>query len=122
MRAGNSEPVLMNRKKNNLFGAPLLILAAGALLLCTSCRQHPSSYYLLEGGNPEVDYLELLGDTACRYMVPGGIEVVTPCHVDAQKGTIGVDVAGFVKGYLWYVSPDTLQGSAPFFEGIWVRK
>lgn len=113
----------MGNKKSHLFRAPLPLLAAGALLFCLGCSPHrANAFYELVGGDPTVDYLELMGDTACRYCVPGSLEVVTPCHVDEATGVITVDVAGFVKGYLLRVNADTLIGRAPFFEGVWVAK
>lgn len=113
----------MSYKTFHFFGAPLSVLAAGALLFCLGCS-HPcrSSYYELMGGDPEVDYLELFGDSLCRYQVPGGIEVITPCQVNPEDGSIVVEISGFVKGYLWRISPDTLVGRAPFFEGVWIRR
>lgn len=101
--------------KTGLFAA-LAVLA----FLFSSCRGNGPEYYLLEGGDPAVDWIEFSADSTIRWVGPGGKPECSPYEVDAA-GTIVVHVAPFSIGRLHRLDGRTLRGEVPFFEGTWKK-
>ena len=40
-------------------------------LLIAGCKQQKSIRYELVDGNPQIDYIDFLNDTLCRFVAPG---------------------------------------------------
>ncbi|MBO4590747.1 MAG: hypothetical protein J5698_07235 [Bacteroidaceae bacterium] len=97
----------------------LCLLGALALALLSCLNGSDKEYYELVGGNPDIDFLEFLGDSTCLFVAPGPVEMTCP-YVE-KDGVITVSVIGFVKGKLYREDKNTLRGEAPFFEGTWKK-
>lgn len=96
---------------------PILLLL---LLFFASCTSRKAEYYELVGGDPTVDYLELVNDSVIRFVSPSLMEI--DCPYTCVDGEYVVQVLGLSRGYLHRVDQDHLQGEAPFFEGLWERR
>lgn len=93
----------------------------GLLSLMVGCKQHPKiTHYELVGGNPQIDYLDFLNDTMCKFVAPGLLTITS--HYSKQKDTYVIQVSPLIKARLYKVDNKTLQGEPPFFDGIWVIK
>lgn len=91
------------------------------LLLLTSCQKNGIVRYQMEGGDPEIDFLEVQGDTLCRFYGPGNILIECPCRMELQN-ILTIEVAPLIEARLVFKDPQTLQGEPPFFEGTWLRQ
>lgn len=90
-------------------------------LLMAGCK-HGSEIirYELVGGNPEVDYIDFLNDSLCRFVAPGSLTITRP--YSKERDTYVIQIAPLVKAYLYKVDDNTLRGNLPFFDGIWIEK
>ena len=41
------------------------------ILLIAGCKQQKTIRYELVDGNPQIDYIDFLNDTLCRFVAPG---------------------------------------------------
>ena len=73
-------------------------------LLIAGCKQQKTIRYELVDGNPQIDYIDFLNDTLCRFIAPGPL------------------VNDIVSARLYKTKEGKLRGEAPFFEGIWIIK
>ena len=89
-------------------------------LLLTACRGKKAEYYELVGGDPKVDYLELVNDSVIRFVSPSLMEV--DCPYTYHEGLYDVRIMGISHGRLHRIDADHLQGEPPFFEGEWERR
>lgn len=95
------------------------ILALISLAFLSSCK--PSAeYYLLEGGEAEIDWIEFVNDSTLRWVGPGPLQLESLYEEDEQ-GNIVVYVAPFSKGYMTRIDSKTIEGQVPFFEGTWKK-
>lgn len=93
----------------------------GLLSLTAGCKQHPKiTHYELVGGNPQIDYLDFLNDTMCRFVAPGSLTMTS--RYSKQGDTYVIQVNPLVNARLYKVDDKTLQGEPPFFDGVWVIK
>ena len=99
------------------FTLSLLVLLT--LLLVGGNRNKIVRYELI-GGDPEIDYIEFLNDSLCRFVAPGPLTLVTP-YV-RQGETYTVIIHGMIEARLHDYEPDKLIGEPPFFEGVWEKK
>lgn len=90
------------------------------VVLGCACSERTSDYYILEGGDRRVDWIEFAGDSTLRWVGPGAIPE-TSSFVENEDGDITVFVAPFSCGRLHRIDNRTLIGEAPFFEGIWKK-
>lgn len=101
------------------------ILIVGLTCSCflSSCSKSASTsqVYLLEGGDPKIDFIEFYGTDSCQFVAPGPMLIKQTYETDSA-GVITIRVIDSIKGHLLKVSSDTLIGQPPFFEGIWIRK
>ena len=111
-----SGPFLLPLKMKAGFFAALAVLAC----LVSSCRGNDPDYYVLEGGDPAVDWIEFSSDSTIRWVGPGGKPECSPFEIDTS-GTIVVHVAPFSTGRLHRLDGRTLRGEVPFFEGTWKK-
>ena len=104
--------------KTRLFA--VLLLAA---VCATACTTSPVPYYELEGGDPEFDFIYFPTDSTCRFMDPNIQLTEYPYEiVSVDEGDyIVVHVAPYSQGVLKIIDEKTMEGSAPFFEGIWKK-
>jgi len=50
-------------------------------LLIAGCKQQKSIRYELVDGNPQIDYIDFLNDTLCRFVAPGPLVLTKkPLH------------------------------------------
>ena len=98
----------------------VLLLAA---IFSTACVNSPVPYYELKGGNPDFDFIYFPTDSTCRFIDPNMQLTEYPCEtVSVDEGDyIVVHVAPYSQGVLKIIDKRTLEGSAPFFEGIWKK-
>lgn len=90
------------------------------MLLFASCGKKDSQYYELVGGDPNIDYLEFVGDSAVRFVSPSLLPI--ECPYTQQGDDYDVRILGLSHGYLHRLDADHLQGQPPFFEGVWERR
>ncbi len=91
------------------------------LFLLAGCQKQGVVRYQMDGGNPEIDFLEVQGDTLCRFYGPGNIVLECPCRRE-QQGVLSIQVTPLITARLRIIDDRTLEGEAPFFEGVWVRQ
>ena len=111
-----------NMKKNRNICRSIYLatcLCAGMALL-PSCSKPQSAYYEKIDGEPQIDFIEFMNDSVVRYIAPGPLEMRSK-YTEAN-GVITVYVAPLSTAKLTRIDGNTLQGSVPFFEGIWKRK
>lgn len=97
------------------------ICLIGSLSLASGCKQHPKiTHYELVGGNPEIDYLDFLNDTMCRFVAPGSLTMTS--RYSKLGDTYVIQISPLVNARLYKVDDKTLQGEPPFFDGVWVIK
>lgn len=100
-------------KLRNIILGLLLVLAA------SSCR--PSAeYYVLEGGDPNIDWFEFVNDSTINWVGPGPLSLQSIYEEDSE-GNIVVYVAPYSKGYMKRIDSRTIEGQVPFFEGTWKK-
>lgn len=99
-----------------------LLLSAAPACLLTSCSsgEKPLRYELL-GGDPEIDYILFYGEDSCQFVAPGPFLIHQSYTLDSE-GHYTIHVIDNVYGSMQRVSPDTLVGLPPFFEGVWVKR
>ncbi|NDW11448.1 hypothetical protein D0T50_00910 [Bacteroides sp. 214] len=98
-----------------------LTISVVFLVCVTGCMQSPKSqHYELVGGTPEIDYIDFLNDTLCRYVVPGPLTFTT--RYTQEGDTYIIHINSTIKARLYKTDEGNLRGEAPFFEGIWVKK
>lgn len=97
-----------------------LMLVAAVVLLLTGCNRDGVVRYELVDGNPEVDFLEILNDSLCRYTVPGPLTVVGPYTKLGDTYTLIIN--GVVEARLHKFERGKLIGEPPFFDGVWEKK
>jgi len=92
---------------------------------CTLCSCHRSSgntsRYELVGGDPQIDFIEFIGNDSCVFVAPGPLLMRQHYSVDST-GCYTVHVIDNLVGHLYRKSANTLEGDPPFFEGTWVLK
>lgn len=99
----------------------LILSLFAALLLCmTGCNRNKIVRYELVGGDPEVDYIEFLNDSLCRFVAPGPLTLVSP--YTRQGETYTVIIHGFIEAKLYKYERGKLMGEAPFFDGVWEKQ
>ncbi len=99
----------------------LILSLFAALLLCmTGCNRNKIVRYELVGGDPEIDYIEFLNDSLCRFVAPGQLTLHSP--YTRQGETYTVIIHGMIEARLHDYEPDKLIGEPPFFEGVWEKK
>jgi len=98
----------------------LFVAVATLALLLSACSGSGTQRYLLEGGDPEVDWVEFAPDSTVLWVAPGGVLERSP-YEEGADGTILVHVAPFSSGRLHRVDSRTLRGEVPFFEGTWKK-
>lgn len=103
------------KKKISFLGLMLLLLWTAGCGRSEECR-----HYELVGGNPEIDYIDFLNDTLCRFVAPGPLPMT--CRYTKQDQMYLIQINDLVTARLYSLSDDKLQGEVPFFDGIWVRK
>ena len=99
---------------------PLTAAAAALVVFLSACSGEKTPYYQLEGGDPEVDWIEFTAPDTILWIAPGRIPVKSAFEEDAD-GNIVVHVAPFSSGRMRRVDGRTLVGEAPFFEGTWKK-
>lgn len=106
--------------KKKIIGACLATMVM--LLICiTGCVQSSKTqHYELVGGTPEIDYIDFLNDTLCRYVVPGPLTLTT--RYTREENTYIIHINSTIKARLYKTDEGSLRGEAPFFEGVWVKK
>lgn len=98
-----------------------VLLSTLLLCLCVACSSpSKSKHYELLGGNPQVDYIDFLNDSVCRFVAPGPIELT--CPYSQSEGEYIIQINDMVSASLRIIDRRTLQGSAPFFDGLWVLR
>lgn len=97
-----------------------LCLVATMVLLLTGCNRSGVVRYELIGGDPEIDYIEFLDDSTCRFVAPGPLTLVAPYTKQGDHYTVFIN--GLVEAKLHHYERNKLIGDAPFFEGIWAKK
>ena len=88
-------------------------------LLIAGCKQQKSIRYELVDGNPQIDYIDFLNDTLCRFVAPGPL--VLTSHYTKEGDIYIIQINDIVSARL-YKEEGKLRGEAPFFEGIWIIK
>lgn len=89
-------------------------------VLVAGCKQQKAIRYELVDGNPEIDYIDFLNDTLCRFVAPGPL--ILTCHYAKQGNTYIIQINNIVSARLCKIEEGKLQGEPPFFEGIWTVK
>lgn len=89
-------------------------------LLITGCKQQKIIRYELINGNSQIDYIDFLNDTLCRFVAPGPVVLTT--RYTKQKNTYIIHINSIVNTRLYKKEEGKLQGEPPFFEGIWIVK
>lgn len=97
-----------------------LSLLAATLLLLVGCNRSGVVRYELIDGNPEIDYIEFLNDSLCRFVTPGPLTMVSPYTVSGDTYT--VHIHGMIEAKLYKYERGKLVGEAPFFEGVWEKQ
>lgn len=99
---------------------PALFATLVLALLAASCTGEQSGYYLLQGGDPSVDWFEFASDSTLRWVGPGGIPEQSR-YEESEAGEIVVFTAPFSVGRMHRVDGKTIVGEPPFFEGTWTK-
>lgn len=89
-------------------------------LLIAGCKQQKSIRYELVDGNPQIDYIDFLNDTLCRFIAPGPL--VLTSHYTKKGDIYIIQINDIVSARLYKTEEGKLRGEAPFFEGIWIIK
>lgn len=89
-------------------------------VLATGCKQQKIIHYELVDGNPEIDYIDFLNDTLCRFVAPGPITMTS--HYTKQGNTYIIQINSIVNARLHQTEAGKLRGEPPFFEGTWIVK
>ena len=97
-------------------------------LLIAGCKQQKTIRYELVDGNPQIDYIDFLNDTLCRFVAPGPL--VLTSHYTKEGDIYIIQINDIVsarlykteEGKLYKTEEGKLRGEAPFFEGIWIIK
>lgn len=76
--------------------------------------------YELVDGNPQIDYIDFLNDTLCRFVAPGPL--VLTSHYTKKGDIYIIQINDIVSARLYKTEEGKLRGEAPFFEGIWIIK
>lgn len=76
--------------------------------------------YELVDGNPQIDYIDFLNDTLCRFVAPGPL--VLTSHYTKEGDIYIIQINDIVSARLYKTEEGKLRGEAPFFEGIWIIK
>lgn len=100
------------------------ILAGIVLALClalTSCGRSDVDYYLLEGGDPQIDWVGFCRDSVLLWMGPGMVPESSRYEV-RPDGVIVVHISPFSDTHFVRLDARTLEGEVPFFEGTWKKK
>jgi len=99
---------------------PVWAAGIALALLSASCSGDKSEYYLLQGGDPAVDWFEFASDSTIRWVGPGGVPEQSR-YEESEAGEIVVFTAPFSVGRMRRVDGKTIAGEPPFFEGTWKR-
>jgi hypothetical protein len=99
---------------------PVLAAGIALALLFASCSGDKPEYYLLQGGDPAVDWFEFASDSTILWVGPGGVSEQSR-YEENEAGEIVVYTAPFSVGRMHRVDGKTIEGEPPFFEGTWKR-
>lgn len=103
---------------NRSFGYIFSILVV--CCLATAC--HQSDYpkvYVLEGGNPKIDFINFFSADSCQFIAPGPFNILET--YTTTDSSITIHVIEGISSTLTKQGPDTLIGCPPFFDGVWIR-
>lgn len=89
-------------------------------MLVTGCKQQKVIRYEQVDGDPEIDYIDFLNDTICRFVVPGPL--ILTCHYAKLGNTYIIQINNMVSARLCKIGEGKLQGEPLFFEGVWTVK
>ncbi len=95
-----------------------LICLAALSLSTAGCKQQKAIRYELAGGNPQIDYIDFLNDTLCRYVAPGPL-VLTSRYTQEGDAYI-IHITDMVSARLQKTEDGKLRGEPPFFDGTWI--
>lgn len=98
----------------------VLMLVVAVVLLLTGCNRSGVVRYELIGGDPEIDYLEFLNDSMCRFVAPGPLTLVSP--YTKHDDTYTILIHGTVEARLHTYERGKLIGEPPFFDGVWEKQ
>lgn len=96
----------------------LLALAMITLASCTSKKLE--GYYELIGGDPEIDYIYFKTPDTCLFVAPGPLKLKQ--SYTREGDTYTIRIIDEIYSEMKAISPDTLVGQPPFFEGVWIRR
>lgn len=102
----------------------LFILCTFVLFLTSfsSCRVGSDrERYELVGGDGKLDVIEFYAQDSCRFVAPGPV-LLHRTYSQDSLGRIAINIYDGLYGYMIRISPDTLVGVEPFFDGIWVKQ
>ena len=97
-------------------------------LLIAGCKQQKTIRYELVDGNPQIDYIDFLNDTLCRFVAPGPLVLTShyrlfqKSHYTKEGDIYIIQINDIVSARLYKTKEGKLRGEAPFFEGIWIIK
>lgn len=100
----------------------IISILISSLAYLSSCRfGSDRERYELVGGDGKLDVIEFYAQDSCRFVAPGPV-LLHRTYTQDSTGRIAVSIYDGLYGYLIRVSPDTLVGVEPFFDGVWVKK
>jgi len=88
--------------------------------LATAChKESERSIYVLQGGDPKIDFINFFSEDSCQFIAPGPFNILeTYTKTDS---TITIHVIDGISSTLKRQGKDTLIGQPPFFDGVWIR-
>ena len=81
-------------------------------LLIAGCKQQKTIRYELVDGNPQIDYIDFLNDTLCRFVAPGPL--VLTSHYTKEGDIYIIQINDIVSARLYKTEEGKLRGEAPF--------
>lgn len=83
-------------------------------LLIAGCKQQKTIRYELVDGNPQIDYIDFLNDTLCRFVAPGPL--VLTSHYTKKGDIYIIQINDIVSARLYKTEEGKLRGEAPFLK------